>query len=187
MAGLNVIPKRAFLSRVQPAGIGPRRHAGSWPAGCRHLRGQGAPPGQSFDLDFHTIPFHGEDALVEKHYVSQRSRRQKGILAFLAQDADTRVFCYADADLRKGEEADRGPGASSGSGRQDGAPAAAPGLRLQFTTYAEARALQTDWGRASSRCGAGPRPCSGRWRCSRGRRGARCTWTSPSGSTRRPR
>jgi hypothetical protein len=25
--------------------------------------------GVSFDLDFHTIPFHGEDAMVEKHYV----------------------------------------------------------------------------------------------------------------------
>ena len=43
--------------------------------------------GVSFDLDFHTIPFHGEDALLEKHYVSKRSRRQKGVLAFLAQDA----------------------------------------------------------------------------------------------------
>ena len=38
---------------------------------------------------------------MEKHYVSKRSRRQKGILAFLAQDASTRVFCYANADLRK--------------------------------------------------------------------------------------
>jgi len=59
--------------------------------------------GTSFDLDFHTIPFHGDDALVEKHYVSKRSRRQKGMLAFLAQDADTRVFCYANGELRKGE------------------------------------------------------------------------------------
>jgi hypothetical protein len=54
----------------------------------------GLPRGHSFDLDFHTIPFHGEDALIEKHYVSKRSRRQKGILAFVAQDADTRAFCY---------------------------------------------------------------------------------------------
>ena len=62
--------------------------------------------GTSFDLDFHTIPFHGDDALVEKHYVSKRSRRQKGILAFLAQDADTRVFCYANGELRKNEQND---------------------------------------------------------------------------------
>ena len=64
------------------------------------------PRGRSFDLDFHTIPFHGADALVEKHYVSKRSRQQKGVLAFLAHDADTRVFCYAQADLRKNEQAD---------------------------------------------------------------------------------
>jgi hypothetical protein len=62
--------------------------------------------GTSFDLDFHTIPFHGADALVEKHYVSKRSRSQKGILAFLAQDAETRVFCYANAELRKDQRDD---------------------------------------------------------------------------------
>ena len=62
--------------------------------------------GGSFDLDFHTIPFHGEDALVEKHYVSKRSRRQKGVLAFLAQDAQTRVFCYANGEVRKDQQND---------------------------------------------------------------------------------
>jgi hypothetical protein len=63
--------------------------------------------GASFDLDFHTIPFHGEDALVEKHYVSKRSRRQKGLLAFLARDADSRVFCYANAAVRKQDQNDQ--------------------------------------------------------------------------------
>jgi hypothetical protein len=43
---------------------------------------------------------------MEKHYVSKRSRRQKGILAFLAQDAGTHVFCYANAQLRKSEQND---------------------------------------------------------------------------------
>ena len=66
----------------------------------------GLPRGHSFDLDFHTIPFHGEDALIEKHYISKRSRRQKGILAFLVQDAATRVFCYANGELRKDEQND---------------------------------------------------------------------------------
>jgi len=41
---------------------------------------------------------------MEKHYVSKRSRRQKGILAFLTQDAETRVFCYANGQLRKDEQ-----------------------------------------------------------------------------------
>jgi len=43
---------------------------------------------------------------VEKHSVSKRSRRQKGLLAFLAQDEDKRVFCYANAQLRKEQQND---------------------------------------------------------------------------------
>ena len=99
-AGLNAIPKRSFLTeyscRVDPA---------CYPKLMRHwfdaLKPTGMETSHCFDLDFHTIPFHGEDALMQKHYVSKRSRRQKGVLAFLAQDAATRVFCYANADLRK--------------------------------------------------------------------------------------
>ena len=104
-AGLNVVPKRSFLTeyscRVPPA---------CYPKLMRHwfdaMTGLGWEHGTSFDLDFHTIPFHGEDALLQKHYVSKRSRRQKGILAFLAQDGDKRFFCYANADLRKEEQDD---------------------------------------------------------------------------------
>ena len=66
----------------------------------------GLEKGLSFDLDFHTIPFHGEDALMEKHYVSKRSRRQKGILAFVAQEASAHVFCYGNADIRKKDQND---------------------------------------------------------------------------------
>ena len=104
-AGLNVIPKRAFLTeyscRIDPACY-PKLMT-LWFDAVGPL---GLQRGQSFDLDFHTIPFHGEDALVQKHYVSKRSRRQKGILAFLARDADKRVFCYANGQLRKGEQND---------------------------------------------------------------------------------
>jgi len=42
--------------------------------------------------------------VVERHYVSARSRRQKSILVFLAQDAEGQAFCYANADLRRREE-----------------------------------------------------------------------------------
>jgi len=102
-AGLNAIPKRAFLTeyscRIESASY--PRLMRLWFAAVGRL---GLAEGGSFDLDFHTIPFHGEDALVEKHYVSKRSRRQKGILAFLAQDAERRVFCYANGQLRKDEQ-----------------------------------------------------------------------------------
>jgi hypothetical protein len=35
-----------------------------------------------------------------------RSRRQKSVLTFLAQDVDGDAFCYSNADIRKGEERD---------------------------------------------------------------------------------
>src|SRR5882757_10388707 len=44
--------------------------------------------------------------MVERHYVSARSRSQPSVLVFLAQDAGSHVFCYSNADLRKGEEAE---------------------------------------------------------------------------------
>jgi hypothetical protein len=104
-AGLNVVPKRSFLTeyscRVEPACY--PKLMRDWFDVVSRL---GLKWGTSFDLDFHTIPFHGDDALVEKHYVSKRSRRQKGMLAFLAQDADTRVFCYANGELRKDQQND---------------------------------------------------------------------------------
>jgi len=104
-AGLNVLPKRAFLTEYS-CRIDPRRFPRLMTLWFDAVSELGLERGVSFDLDFHTIPFHGEDALLEKHYVSKRSRRQKGILAFLAQDADKRVFCYANAEVRKDEQSD---------------------------------------------------------------------------------
>jgi hypothetical protein len=102
-AGLNVIPKRSFLTEYS-CRITPTCYPELMRRWFDAVGRLGLPRGHSFDLDFHTIPFHGEDALVEKHYVSKRSRRQKGVLAFLVQDAETRVFCYANGELRKDQQ-----------------------------------------------------------------------------------
>src|SRR5512135_908334 len=104
-AGLNVVPKRPFLTEFSSR-IDPSRYPKLMRDWFDAVSRLGLQWGTSFDLDFHTIPFHGEDALMGKHYVSKRSRRQKGVLAFLAQDADRRVFCYANADLRKDQQND---------------------------------------------------------------------------------
>jgi len=98
--GLNIIPKRSFLTEYS-CRIDPACYPHLMRLWFKAMSKLGLEHGESFDLDFHTIPFHGQDALMQKHYVSKRSRRQKGILAFLVQDAATRVFCYANADLRK--------------------------------------------------------------------------------------
>jgi hypothetical protein len=99
-AGLNIIPKRSFLTEYS-CRVNPSCYPRLMQLWFDAMGGLGLERSSSFDLDFHTIPFYGEDALMQKHYVTKRSRRQKGVLAFLAQDAGTRVFCYANADLRK--------------------------------------------------------------------------------------
>jgi transposase len=103
--GLSAMPKKSFLaeysSRVTPHKL--TRLLAGW---HDRVAGDSLFPGQSFNLDFHSVPYFGEHPLVQSHYLSKRSRRQPSILAFLAQDADSQVFCYANADIRKGEEPD---------------------------------------------------------------------------------
>jgi hypothetical protein len=104
-AGLNVIPEATFFA--QYAGRSGRSTSVQLLRGwLDHLRGHLAVEGASFDLDFHTVPFFGDDDFIERHYLPRRSQRDKAVLTFIAQDADTDVLCYSNADLRKGEEAD---------------------------------------------------------------------------------
>ena len=104
-AGLNVPPKTSYLAtyshRIAPAMN--QRFRQAW---IRILREQKLLEGNSLNLDFHSIPFFGEDQFVERHYLSKRSRSQKSILVFLAQDADSQVLCYSHADILKREQAD---------------------------------------------------------------------------------
>ncbi len=104
-AGLNAFPKKSYLSEYSC-----RIHHGKtlkmladW---HELVSGTELFPGESFNLDFHSVPYYGEHPKVEKHFVSARSRSQPSILVFLAQDAGTHAFCYSNADLRKGEEAE---------------------------------------------------------------------------------
>jgi hypothetical protein len=71
-----------------------------------HVAGDSLFSSESFNLDFHSVPYYGEHPVIERHYVSSRSRRQLSVLVFVAQDAEGRAFCYTNADLRKGEESD---------------------------------------------------------------------------------
>jgi transposase len=103
-AGLNVVPKTTYLSAYSDS-ISPKMNESFRARWVSVLREEGLVSGESFNLDFHTIPFFGEDDFVERHYLAKRSRSQKSILVFLAQDADSQVFCYSCADLLKREQA----------------------------------------------------------------------------------
>lgn len=103
-AGLNAIPKKSYFSEYSSR-FGHAQTTRLLAAWQEQLAGAGLLRGESFNLDFHSVPYYGESPQVERHYVSARSRRQASVLVFLAQDADGRAFCYSNADVRKGEEA----------------------------------------------------------------------------------
>jgi hypothetical protein len=105
LAGLNAIPKRSFLSEYSSR-IGHKQVVDLLAAYHENIAEQQLFEGGSFNLDFHSVPYFGEHPTIERHYVAMRSRRQKSVLAFLAQDLEGRAFCYSNADLRKGDEAD---------------------------------------------------------------------------------
>jgi len=104
-AGLNAFPKKSFLSEYSSR-LGHRQTTRLLSAWHASIHPTDLLPGESFNLDFHSVPYYGEHPLVQRHYVSARSRSQPSILVFLAQDAGTHVFCYSNADLRKGEQAE---------------------------------------------------------------------------------
>ena len=105
-AGLNVVPKTTFLSTYADR-VGPKMTEAFRAGWLAALRRHKLAAGQSFNLDFHAIPYFGEDEFVERHYLSKRSRSQKSILVFLAQESDSQVVCYSCADVRKKEQPDQ--------------------------------------------------------------------------------
>lgn len=104
-AGLNVVPKRSYLaaysSRIDRRGT--ERLMAAW---FDAVHGAGLGRGTSIDVDFHTVPANAQVEPLEKHYVSSRSRSQKGILVFLARDATERVLCYSQAGIPKAQQPD---------------------------------------------------------------------------------
>src|SRR6266581_359599 len=102
-AGLNVTPKRSYLAAYS-SGIGQRTNTRLMETWFEHITKAGLSRGDSLDLDFHTVPANTQEEPLEKHYVSSRSRRQKGVLVFLARDATERVLCYARAGITKADQ-----------------------------------------------------------------------------------
>jgi hypothetical protein len=104
-AGLNVVPKRSYLAAYSSR-VDRRANLRLLDAWSDEVHRIGLPRGHSFDLDFHTVPANAQEEPLEKHYVSSRSRRQKGVLVFLARDATERVLCYAHAGIPKAQQPD---------------------------------------------------------------------------------
>jgi hypothetical protein len=103
-AGLNAVPKRSYLAAYSSR-IDHRTTNALMGAWFDEVPKAGLKRGSSIDVDFHSVPANTEEEPLEKHYVSSRSRSQKGILVFLARDATERVLCYSNAGVTQAEKA----------------------------------------------------------------------------------
>src|SRR5712691_6764047 len=83
-AGLNVVPKTTYLETYSHS-FSPKTNEKLRKLWIGVLRQQKLLKGESFNLDFHSIPFFGADDCVEWHCPSKRIRGHQWKLLFLAQ------------------------------------------------------------------------------------------------------
>ncbi len=141
-AGLNVMPKRAYLA-AYTSGIGERGIRRLMETWFQRVQRIGLSRSGSLALDFHSVPANSEKEPLQKHYVSRRSRSQKGVLVFLARDAEQRVMCYSNAHVSKSEQADEILRFAQFWTQQTGKPPQELVFDSQLTTYANLRQLDT--------------------------------------------
>jgi len=103
-AGLNILPKKSFATdysyRTQ------RTHQEKLIAGwIGKLSPILFPQPEAFNLDFHAIPYRGDPDGLDHHYLPLRGKAGTSVLTFFAQEQKSRVFCYANANLTRDDQA----------------------------------------------------------------------------------
>jgi len=102
-AGLNVLPKTAYATEYsyRTQRDQQQRLLAGWISALAPLL---FPEGRAFALDFHTIPFRGDPAALENHYLPRRGKAGPSVLSFFAQEQGSRVVCYANANLTRADQ-----------------------------------------------------------------------------------
>lgn len=96
----------------------------------------------TFNLDFHTIAFRGNDADLEKHWLAKRNRAGVAVMAFVAQELTRRVLCYATANVLRNEADQMAVRFADHWKDQTGSYPARLLFDGRLTTYAELNALE---------------------------------------------
>jgi hypothetical protein len=99
-AGLNVLPKKSYATAYsyRTGRDNQRALLAGW---VRALSGLLFPAARAFALDFHAIPYRGEAAGLDTHYLPRRGKAGTSVLTFFALENDSRVLCYANANLTR--------------------------------------------------------------------------------------
>jgi hypothetical protein len=102
-AGLNILPKKSYATASSYRTL--RDHQRTLLAGwVRALSGLLFPEAQAFSLDFPAIPYRGDDAGLDTHYIPRQGKAGTSVLTFFALKNDSRVLCYANANLTRADQ-----------------------------------------------------------------------------------
>jgi hypothetical protein len=102
-AGLNILPKKTFIGDYSYRTD--RAHQQKLLAGwVQKLSPLLLSETRAFSLDFHPIPYRGEEAVLENHYIPCRGQAHPSVQSFFAQEHENQVFCYANANITRAEQ-----------------------------------------------------------------------------------
>lgn len=104
-AGLNVLPKCTAMSTYSYS-LDEEHIKRLQKAFIKNASKLGLYDGQFINLDFHTVPHFGEESVLEKHWAGARGKRMKGALTLIAQDSQSKLVLYTDADIKSSESDD---------------------------------------------------------------------------------
>jgi transposase len=103
-AGLNVLPKCTAMSTYSYS-LDEVHILKLQKAFIENASQLGLYDGKFINLDFHTVPHFGDESVLEKHWAGARNKAMKGALTLFAQDSESKLILYTDADI-KGSESD---------------------------------------------------------------------------------
>lgn len=102
-AGLNILPKKSFATDYSYRTTRDQQLQllQGW---VKKLSPLLFPNANSFSLDFHAIGHRGEETDLENHYQPLRGKAGPSVLTFFAMEQNSRVFCYANANLTRAQQ-----------------------------------------------------------------------------------
>ena len=101
--GLNVLPKKSFATAYSYRTVRDQQQALllGWVKALAPLI---FPEPDGFSLDFHPIPFRGDPAALDRHYIPLQGKAGPSVLTFFALEQKSRCLCYSNANLTRHDQ-----------------------------------------------------------------------------------
>ena len=103
-AGLNVLPKNGWYTSYSHRVTRPMNR--EFLKGLNQIFSKAGLLSDTANIDFTTIPYWGDDSHLENNWSGTRNKALPSIAAALAQDPDSGVITYGDANVRHEQKTD---------------------------------------------------------------------------------